>query len=123
MPKAGLLSAFAGLIGFVPKRVHTFTEQVWLDKTGFSRKFYIFVDKLIVLLCSKCLTDSPSQSKLLAENGVTDKGKPLAYLGQGSLSGVDLSKFNLDLKMMRHCEKNWVSGLKILYSFTWQGSL
>ncbi|WP_264531332.1 glycosyltransferase [Flavobacterium sp. N502540] len=97
MPKAGLLSPIAGLFSFVPIRIHTFTGQVWATKKGFSRKFYRLIDKLIFKVATICLTDSQSQSNFLAENGFLVKGAPIQYLGKGSLSGVNLDVFDLDI--------------------------
>lgn len=97
MPKAGLLAPLAGLIAFVPIRIHTFTGQVWVTKSGLSKTFYKFIDKLIFKTTTACLTDSPSQSDFLAENGFLINGKSIQYLGKGSLSGVNLEAFNLDI--------------------------
>lgn len=96
MPKAGLLAALAGIVSFTPVRVHTFTGQVWVgNKSVFKWFFYLF-DWLINKLNTICLTDSPSQSKFLFDFGISHHGKPLPVLGSGSLSGVDLSRFNAD---------------------------
>jgi len=97
MPKAGLLSSIAGIITLVPIRIHTYTGQVWATKSGLKREVFRFVDKIIKILCTKCLTDSPSQSFFLAKNGVLEHGNPISYLGRGSLSGVALDRFNIDL--------------------------
>lgn len=102
MPKAGLLAPIAGWLTFVPIRIHTFTGQVWATKSGFTRLFYKFIDKIIFKFATVCLTDSPSQSNFLFENGFAFKGKPIEYLGKGSLSGVNLNKF--DAKILT--EKN-----------------
>lgn len=107
MPKAGLLSALAGFICRVPVRLHTFTGQTWVAKAGYSRHFYYWIDRLINVLNTACLTDSFSQSIFLQEHGITDAGKPLSVLSQGSLSGVDVSKFDLSRI------KNEVQDLKI----------
>lgn len=94
MPKAGLLTALAGIVTFVPVRIHTFTGQVWVGKqSGFKWIFYAF-DWLINKFNTICLTDSPSQSKFLFDHAISHYGKPLPVLGNGSLSGVDLSRFN-----------------------------
>ena len=97
MPKAGLLASIAGFITFAPIRIHTFTGQVWATKTGASREFYKFIDKVIFNLTTVCLTDSPSQSDFLAKNGFLVHGDPIQYLGKGSLSGVDLDKFDISI--------------------------
>lgn len=97
MPKAGLLSSLAGILAFVPIRIHTFTGQVWATKTGFSRRFFKFIDKLVFMLNTVCLTDSPSQSEFLADNGFLVNGNAIQYLGKGSLSGVNLDIFDLNI--------------------------
>lgn len=94
MPKAGLLAAIASRFAGVPVRMHTFTGQVWDTQKGVSRLLLRFVDKFIVVMNSICLTDSPSQSIHLYENGISDHGSPLSVLGKGSLIGVDLDRFN-----------------------------
>lgn len=102
MPKAGLLSSIAGLISFVPIRVHTFTGQVWATKNGINRNLYKFIDRLVFKLNTACLTDSPSQSDYLAKNGFLVDDRPIKYLGKGSLSGVNLDKFNLNIVKERN---------------------
>lgn len=102
MPKAGLITSLAGALSFVPIRIHTFTGQVWATKKGGARKFYKLIDKLIFKLNTACLTDSPSQSEFLADNGFFERGKPIKYLGKGSLSGVNLVKFDLNIVKNRN---------------------
>jgi glycosyltransferase involved in cell wall biosynthesis len=95
MPKAGLLTALAGFICRVPIRLHTFTGQVWATKQSKTWRFLYAIDKLIIQLNTVCLTDSPSQSQFLYDNQLAVHGKPLPVLGNGSLSGVDLARFNV----------------------------
>ena len=102
MPKAGLLASIAGLISFVPIRIHTFTGQIWATKKGIDRDFYKFMDRLVFKLATACLTDSPSQSNYLAKNGFLVDDEPIKYLGKGSLSGVNLDKFNLNIVKERN---------------------
>ncbi len=94
MTKAGLFSAIAAFVTFRPKRIHTFTGQVWANTLGIKRFFLILVDKTICLLNTICLTDSPSQSRYLFDNGIKFKGNEVACLLKGSLSGVDIEKMN-----------------------------
>jgi glycosyltransferase involved in cell wall biosynthesis len=95
MPKAGLLASIAGFICRVPVRIHTFTGQVWATKTGLSRMFYYWLDRLIHALNTTCLTDSPSQSAFLQAHKISDAGSALRVLSKGSLSGVDVERFNV----------------------------
>ncbi|MFM6929672.1 MAG: glycosyltransferase [Bdellovibrio sp.] len=94
MPKAGLVSAIAAFLANIPVRGHTFTGQVWAEKTGLSRYVFKLIDKLIVKVSTFALTDSPSQSRYLFENGIRFKSAPLPVLGLGSLAGVDFVKFD-----------------------------
>lgn len=95
MPKAGLLTAIAGFICRVPVRIHTFTGQIWATKTGPARVFYYWLDRLINSLDTICLTDSPSQSAFLFAHRISRAGSALPVLSKGSLSGVDVERFNL----------------------------
>ena len=95
MPKAGLLAALAGAVCRVPVRIHTFTGQLWATKQSKSHWFFYALDQLINRLNTVCLTDSFSQSQFLYEHSICHAGKPLPVLGQGSLSGVDLNRFDL----------------------------
>jgi len=99
MPKAGLISALAGFLCRVPVRMHTFTGQVWATQRGLKRELYRMVDRLIVLLDTLCMTDSPSQSQFLLEQGITASGLPLPVLSCGSLSGVDTGRFHPDAQV------------------------
>ena len=95
MPKAGLLSALAGFICRVPLRVHTFTGQSWVANVAISRHIYYWIDRLINLLNTVCLTDSFSQSIFLFNHRLMHNKKPLPVLSKGSLAGVDVTRFNL----------------------------
>lgn len=105
MPKAGLLAAIAAWLARVPIRVHTFTGQVWATKSGLPRRLYKLLDRLVVLLNTACLTDSPSQSRYLQREGIGSTGQPLPVLGHGSLIGVDLERFDRE-RIQRHASVN-----------------
>lgn len=97
MPKSGLIAAIAGKIVSVPVRIHTYTGQVWSTKTGVSRKILSLIDKVALVLNTACLTDSPSQSAFLEENGFSKNNKPIPFLNKGSLTGVDLKLYDANL--------------------------
>ena len=59
--KAGLLGMVAAWLARVPVRVHSFTGQVWLTRTGFLRWLLKLTDKLIASIATDVLVDSPSQ--------------------------------------------------------------
>ena len=92
-PKAGLLCALAGFLARVPVRLHTFTGQPWLELSGPVRWFSRASDWLISRLNTHCYADSPSQCDFLIAEGLCRAGD-MSVLENGSLAGVDLSRFN-----------------------------
>ena len=91
-PKAGLLAMLAAWVVRVPLRVHTFTGQVWVTKTGIKRLLLKQIDRLIALFSTQIIVDSHSQRQFLLEHGVITKAKSIVF-GRGSVSGVDLARF------------------------------
>ena len=94
-PKAGLIAMLAGLLVGVPNRCHTFTGQVWANKTGLARRLLKGADWLIATLASCVLTDSATQCRLLEKEGIVKKGR-ISMLGAGSIAGVDPKRFYPD---------------------------
>lgn len=92
-PKAGLLSMLASYLCRVPNRVHTFTGQVWITKTGITRKILKNIDVLIGYLTTENIVDSPSQLDFLVTEGVL-KSENSRVFGNGSIAGVDLKRFS-----------------------------
>ena len=92
-PKAGLLTAIAALLAGVPIRLHTFTGQPWVNMQGVRRVLARGSDRLIGKLNSRCYADSKSQRQFLIEQGIID-AKQLFVIGEGSLAGVDIERFN-----------------------------
>lgn len=91
-PKAGLLSGFAALVAGIPHRIHTFTGQVWVTKTGMYSIFLKYIDYLISRFANIVFADSDSQVKFLIKKSVIESNK-ISVLGSGSISGVDISRF------------------------------
>jgi len=92
-PKAGLLAALAGALARVPVRVHTFTGQVWAEMEGVSRRIMRGCDWLISHLDTHCYADSTSQRDLLVNEHLV-RASRISVLGAGSLSGVNLERFD-----------------------------
>lgn len=94
-PKAGLISSISSYLAGTKIRIHFFTGQVWVTKTGFFKVLLKFIDKMIAMLSTNVLIDSHSQRDfLIGENvGSTIKSKVLL---SGSISGVDTNKFIFD---------------------------
>lgn len=91
-PKAGLVTALAGWLARVPRRVHIFTGQVWATKTGAMRFLLKSLDKLIALLNTNLLVDGEGQRQFLIQQGVLKESNS-CVLANGSITGVELDKF------------------------------
>lgn len=91
-PKAGLLTAIAGWLARVPRRIHIYTGQVWATKTGLMRVMLKFMDRLIAMLNTNLLVDGEGQRQYLIEQGVL-KELNSCVLANGSITGVELDKF------------------------------
>lgn len=91
-PKAGLLAMLAAWLVHVPMRIHTFTGQVWVTKTGFKRLLLKQIDFLIAFLATYNIVDSPSQRQFLVTEKVMTFAKPTVF-SKGSISGVDIVRF------------------------------
>jgi len=92
-PKAGLLAMTAAWLFRIPIRTHIFTGQVWHTQSGLKKQFLKFLDRLLVWFTTHILVDGQSQRQFLIANKIiTDKNSKV--LGKGSISGVDVQKFN-----------------------------
>lgn len=94
-PKAGLLGMLAARMARVPVRVHWFTGQVWVTRTGVGRFVLKSADRLIAATASHLLADSPSQRDFLLAEGVCRAGA-VEVIGDGSICGVDGERFRPD---------------------------
>lgn len=91
--KSSLLMAIAARQAKVPIRIRIFTGQIWCNMTGIKRWFFKCIDKLTVRLNTHLLADGKPQMEYLIEQGVVKRDK-IKVLGNGSICGVDASKFN-----------------------------
>jgi glycosyltransferase involved in cell wall biosynthesis len=91
-PKAGLLAMMAAWLVGIPMRVHTFTGQVWVTRSGAMRWMLRRLDWLLAACASALLVDSASQRYFLVEQKVAAPSR-LHVLGAGSVAGVDTSRF------------------------------
>lgn len=91
-PKAGLLAQISGKLANVKVRIHTFTGQVWANKTGYKREILKLIDRIIGYLPTHLLTDSHSQREVLEREKIVPL-KKTTVLGLGSICGVELNKF------------------------------
>jgi glycosyltransferase involved in cell wall biosynthesis len=99
-PKAGLITAISGWLARTPIRIHWFTGQVWVLSQGIQRLALKSLDRVIAALNTYLLVDSPSQRNFLISEGVISPKKS-TVLGNGSIAGVDTSRFKPNPEM-RH---------------------
>jgi glycosyltransferase involved in cell wall biosynthesis len=117
MPKTGLLAMLAAFTARVPHRIHTFTGQVWANKTGFARWGLKSLDKLIASCATDLLADSLSQRQFLIAEQVVNKSKILV-LGNGSICGVDTQRFRPNLIAREQLRSSLgIGGNSIVYLF------
>ena len=103
--KAGIIVMVSGFFAGVKHRFHTYTGQVWATKKGISHFFFRFMDKIIAVLCTYCYADSRSQMDFLLNKKVVTKGK-ISVLGEGSISGVDTTRFFPDIVVRNKIRKS-----------------
>jgi len=92
-PKAGLLSAIAARLAGIPRRLHTFTGQPWVELRGAMRVAAREADRVIGRLDTQLYADSGSQRDFLIAEGIVAADR-IAVVGAGSISGVDLRRFD-----------------------------
>ncbi|GAB5511090.1 MAG: glycosyltransferase [Hyphomicrobiales bacterium] len=100
LPKTGMLCMLAAFLTMRPRRFHTFTGQVWANKSGFKRHILKALDRLIASLATQVLADSRSQARFIEEQGVA-KPNTVMVLGHGSVGGVDAVRFKPDADTRR----------------------
>ena len=92
-PKAGLINALTSFMN--GKSFHYFTGQRWANLLGFKRSLLRLIDRFIIFSCLKIYCDSNSQAKFISKE-LNVSG--IEFLGKGSISGVDINRFNVQNK-------------------------
>lgn len=95
-PKAALLAMVAAWVVQTKVRIHIFTGQVWVAKTGLVRLILILMDRLVSACATNLLADSSSQRDFLIAEKVVNPEK-IRVLANGSISGVDINRFKYDV--------------------------
>lgn len=91
-PKSGFLAQLAAFLLGINIRVHTFTGQVWVSKTGLWRQALKFIDLLIVKASTNILVDSYSQRSFLMNENLVNHNNSRVLLN-GSISGINDKRF------------------------------
>lgn len=94
-PKAGLLGMASAFFAGIPYRLHHFTGQVWATRSGISRNFFKFLDRLTAWFSTRVFTDGHAQAAFLIREGVVSKDS-VSVLGPGPICGVDVQRFYPD---------------------------
>jgi glycosyltransferase involved in cell wall biosynthesis len=116
-PKAGLLGVFASRLAGVKKRIHIFTGQVWHTKRGVFKKMLMWLDRFIVWNATDILVDGESQRQFLIENKIV-KAYNSFVLGKGSISGVDIDRFQPNKAVKQRVRKELgISENEVVYMF------
>ena len=111
-PKAGLINVLTSIFQR-KKTYHYFTGQRWATYKGISKFIFKLIDKYIIFSCHKVFCDSKSQAKFIAKELAF---KNTTLIGKGSISGVNIQKFNLEknkaLKKFNQSNLNLSKNLK-----------
>lgn len=91
-PKAGLINALTSVFQR-KKTYHYFTGQRWATYQGIIKFIFKLIDKYIIYSCYKVFCDSKSQAEFISKELAF---KNITLIGKGSISGVNIQKFNLD---------------------------
>lgn len=92
MPKAFVLGMPAAFFCNISTRIHTFTGQIWANKSGIKKIIFKLIDKFISKLATHLLADSHGQANFLIKEKIV-KISNISVLANGSISGVDLERF------------------------------
>jgi|APSaa5957512535_1039671.scaffolds.fasta_scaffold05081_2 glycosyltransferase involved in cell wall biosynthesis len=114
-PKSGLLAQLAAFFLGIDNRVHTFTGQVWANKSGLWYYLLKSVDLLIVKISTDILVDSYSQRSFLMSENVVSHDNSRVLLN-GSISGVNDKRFTTSLEIYQSFREshNLESDIKII---------
>ena len=98
-------------------RIHYFTGQLWINKFFTYQIIFKNIDRTISFLSTNILVDSHSQRNFLIQNKITTELKS-KVLGNGSISGVDMTKFQFkknDQLLIRQRNQIKLNDFVILY--------
>lgn len=116
-PKAGFIGMLCAFIARVPIRVHIFTGQAWYTKKGLVKFLLKCADKLIVKIATNILLDGKSQKEFLVKNRIVGDSSAIV-LGEGSISGVDKTKFKSDSQIRTGLRRKYnIQETAIVYVF------
>lgn len=84
-PKSLLLNYLSKVTKISHCSIHIVTGQRWATLTGVTRRFFIFLDKILLGRMNKVICDSPSQVRILSKLGIC---KNASSIDTGSIKGI-----------------------------------
>lgn len=103
-PKAGLIVSLAAYFCRVPVRVYNVLGLRLETTGGIKRQILLMAEKIAAASSTHMLAVSPSLKRQIVELGIAPADK-IKILGQGSVNGFDLQRFELDADMKRRVEE------------------
>lgn len=116
-PKAGLLTMVASFLVGIKYRIHFFTGQVWATKKGLLRYILKAMDQIIVYTGTDIMVDSVSQREFLNDENILNKNKKGTVLKYGSISGVNIEKFQKNLILTKELKEEYGVNNEIVFMF------
>jgi len=92
-PKAGTLGMITAWMARVPHRLHTIAGLPLLEKTGITRKFLNFVEKITYGCATMVYPNSNGLKEIIIEQRFCSPNK-LKVIGKGSSNGIDTTHFD-----------------------------
>lgn len=97
MHKSGLLAMTAAFFARIPVRIHCFTGQIWVTRSGVMKYILRGADKLTASFATNVLVDSKSQKEFLAKQGIVS-ARNASVLANGSVTGVNTERFRENVR-------------------------
>lgn len=110
-PNASFYASIASKMAQIPVRLYCQWGIVYVSFSGFKRKIFKLLEKIICFLSTRIEPDSFGNLKFCYEEGLYTKDKS-AVIWNGSASGVNLKKFDVNNK------NEWRSEIRENYSIS-----
>lgn len=118
-PKAGLLCMVAAWICRVPLRIHTFTGLVFPTSHGLKKRILMMTDRFTSACATHVVPEGNGVKNDLINCHITNK--TMRVLGYGNVRGIDMERFNPDLKEIK--EKAGKIRREGIYTFVFVGRI
>lgn len=94
-PKAGFLGMMAAWLCGVPIRLHTVAGLPWIDKSGVSRKIFMFIEWLTYFFSTSIYPNSVGLTGFI-QSVFPSFCRKIKIIGKGSSNGIDVAYFSPD---------------------------